>query len=179
MTAKIKNPWGDGRDAAVSDPECCARPCLNIGEDKGVFVKGRGYTRYYDNPQLECMTRHLHGCPYPKPEPRPEQVRCCRVPDFPKPRKGHNPHKQKCRNCGEWAEGVVLELRRQIPALDHIDCDHRDVYERDERDFLGYKVWACPDCNLRWKGAKPKPKDPGVTFDQLLMERFPRLRQEP
>jgi len=67
--AKIENPWGDGRDATVQNGFCCARPCLNIGENYGVFTQGCGYTQAHKNPTLVCMTRHLHGCPHPLPEP--------------------------------------------------------------------------------------------------------------
>jgi hypothetical protein len=31
--------------------------------DKGSFVPGRGYTRYYEKPLLVCGERHLNGCP--------------------------------------------------------------------------------------------------------------------
>lgn len=37
--------------------------CYHVGEDKGTFVQGRGYTSYHKTPRLVCMTRHLHGCP--------------------------------------------------------------------------------------------------------------------
>ena len=37
----------------------CYRPMPN----KGSFVAGRGYTKYYENPEWVCMTNYLHGCP--------------------------------------------------------------------------------------------------------------------
>jgi len=171
MGAKVHNPWGDGRDADVLDEKCCARPCLNIGEDKGTYVQGRGYTSYHKNPKLCCMTRELRGCPHPLPEPDPEKIRCCNVPDFPKPKKGSRPYRQKCRTCGEWASGWLLEQRRELPALENVECRHRKMHSRDD-DMFGCVMWICDLCQLRWLRTKPKPRDPGKTFRQLLVEQF-------
>ena len=111
----IKNPWGDGRDASVIE-ECCAfRHCLHIGENKGSFLNGRGYTRYDKNPTLVCLTNHLHGCPDILPDPDPERARCCAKPDFPKVKGDkRQPHMQRCRTCGTWAKGYTLEVRKGL-----------------------------------------------------------------
>jgi len=170
--AKIKNPRGDGRDADVFDRLCYARPCLNVGENYGVFTQGRGYTQVHKNPTLECMTRHLHGCPYPLPEAESEAVRCCVVPDFPTPKKGQKPYRQRCRTCGEWASGWVLEARRSLPAQDHVECRHLRVYER-QGDLFSCPLWFCPNCSTYWLVNKPGPRLPGKTFRQLLDEQFP------
>jgi hypothetical protein len=37
--------------------------CFVIGEDKGTYVPGRGYTSYHKQMALVCWTRHLNGCP--------------------------------------------------------------------------------------------------------------------
>jgi hypothetical protein len=41
--AKIKNPWRDGWDCDVCEDACGARLCLQVAEDKGNYVLGRGY----------------------------------------------------------------------------------------------------------------------------------------
>jgi hypothetical protein len=174
--ACIKNPWGDGRDAATLDGKCAGRPCLNVGENKGFFTIGKGYTSYYKNPPLVCMERHLHGCPSPPPPMDPERVRCCRVPDFPKSR--GNPRKQRCRTCGQWAKGVVLTLRRDLPAQENVPCKHSRV-RRGEKDelFAPWGTWRCPDCMLYWTH-KPQPREPGESFGQLLDRRYPHPPKE-
>lgn len=47
----------------VLDKECVSRPCFWPGEDKGIYVQGRGYTSYHKKPRKVCMQRHLYGCP--------------------------------------------------------------------------------------------------------------------
>jgi hypothetical protein len=48
----------------VSYPECGPNlPCFCLGFDKGTFVQGRGYTKYYDKELPVCWTRHSRGCP--------------------------------------------------------------------------------------------------------------------
>jgi hypothetical protein len=42
---------------------CPTLDCFHVGEDKGTFAQGRGYTSYHKVARLVCMTRHLHGCP--------------------------------------------------------------------------------------------------------------------
>ena len=165
----IRNPWGDGRDAAVSDESCVGRPCLNIGEDKGTFTQGRGYTSYHKNPKLVCLTRDLHGCPHPLPEFDPEEVRCCPAPRFPNPRNGR-PARQKCKTCGEWADrGMVLDSRRALPELPHVACRHEDL--REDTFYLdGGEKFQCRGCGLYWL-SKPKPFATGKTFAELLESR--------
>ena len=60
---KAKN-W-DGKRVSVDtcDSECGKRECLHVGQDKGSFTPGRGYTSYHDKPRWVCETRHHHGCP--------------------------------------------------------------------------------------------------------------------
>jgi hypothetical protein len=47
----------------VSDRECSKVKCFQLGQDKGSFTPGRGYTSYHKKPRWVCMTRHVHGCP--------------------------------------------------------------------------------------------------------------------
>lgn len=44
---------------------CRFRDCFRIEKDKGPYTPGKGYTSYYKNPEVVCMTRLLHGCPGP------------------------------------------------------------------------------------------------------------------
>lgn len=46
-----------------ADALCLYRPCYVVGEDKGTFSPGRGYTSYHAEPRPVCITRHCHGCP--------------------------------------------------------------------------------------------------------------------
>jgi hypothetical protein len=165
--AKIRNPRGDGRDADVLDDKCIGRPCLHIGENKGSFVQGRGYTSYHRRPWLECWTRHLHGCPHPLPDMEPENVRCCRVPDFPEPRKGKTPSKQRCRTCGQSATGRVLEIRRGLPEQENTPCKHLRVHLSEDELLAPWEKWLCPDCLSYWTH-KPEPREPGESYRDLL-----------
>lgn len=170
MAAKITNPWNDGRNCDVSDDQCCARPCLHVAEHKGTFQQGRGYTSYFKYPQLVCWTRHLHGCPNPKPEINPETVRCCRVPRFPASKIAK---KQRCLTCGQWATGWVLATRKALPTLEHVDCKHTDVNTTQDELFRG-TLHRCRKCSAYWlRGSPPQPCEPGKTYAQLLDERFP------
>ena len=45
------------------DRLCPYRDCYSPGENKGTFVQGRGYARYFDKPIPCCMTNLLRGCP--------------------------------------------------------------------------------------------------------------------
>lgn len=45
------------------DELCDHRQCCHIGEDKGTYTPGKGYTSYYKNPIPCCMVRLNHGCP--------------------------------------------------------------------------------------------------------------------
>lgn len=170
--AKITNPWGDGRDADVLDGQCCARPCLHVGEDKGSYTQGRGYTSYYKNPKLVCMSRLLRGCPHPLPEADPEKVRCCDVPDFPKVGKGRRPRFQTCRTCKARASGWLLEQRKALPQGEHCDCRHSRVSSRED-DLFRCTLWVCRDCGFYWKTHKPKPRSVGKSFRELLDEHHP------
>jgi hypothetical protein len=55
----------DGKSVMVdvSYKSCPKKSCFRIGEDKGLFVQGRGYVKYHDKVRLVCFQRHLHGCP--------------------------------------------------------------------------------------------------------------------
>jgi len=169
--AKILNPRGDGRDADVMDHACVGRPCLWIGENKGTYTQGRGYTRYYKKPRLVCWTRHQNGCPHPLPEFNPETTRCCPAPTFPRPRKGTRPQRQRCQTCGQWAtRGIVLESRRSLPTLEHVKCKHEALHHDD--GLFPDGMWRCRGCSLYWLH-KPKPFECGETFKELLDRKFP------
>jgi hypothetical protein len=69
-TLKLKKdgkPYADGRKekayVLTSMPDCADRVCYQPMQDKGAFVQGRGYVRYYDKPRWVCQTNHLWGCP--------------------------------------------------------------------------------------------------------------------
>lgn len=53
----------DGKKVDVCDRNCVSKKCFWLGQDKGTFVQGRGYTSYHKTPRWVCMRRHLHGCP--------------------------------------------------------------------------------------------------------------------
>lgn len=57
---KVKH---EGKSVEVLDKKCLSRKCFWLGQDKGSYVAGRGYTSYHKTPQWCCMRRHLHGCP--------------------------------------------------------------------------------------------------------------------
>jgi len=135
---------------------------LHIHEDYGTFVQGRGYTNINRNPGLLCYTRHLHGCPWPLPEPNHEKVRCCVVPDFPSNSKAR---RQRCRTCGQWATGWILEARRNLPFQENVACHHKRV---KEDDVLERPMWRCLDCNLYWEGKRPLSRQVGSTFAEML-----------
>ena len=46
------------------DALCPKRQCFHLGEDKGTYSQGRGYTSYHEKPIPCCMTRLIHGCPH-------------------------------------------------------------------------------------------------------------------
>lgn len=165
-----KNPRNDGRDCKLQSEKCLGRPCLHLAENKGVFVQGRGYTHYYDNPELVCWTNHRDGCPYPYPEPDPEKVRCCSVPDFPKATPGVKT--QKCRTCGQRASGWTLEARRSLPVLEHVDCRHSRARQVDVHS---QEAWWCPDCKAYWE-RKPLPKQVGHDSGYFMEKWLKSLR---
>ncbi len=47
----------------VCDAKCATRKCLQVGQDHGPSVAGRGYTASAYKSRLVCLRRHLHGCP--------------------------------------------------------------------------------------------------------------------
>lgn len=168
----LQNPWGDGRNVDALEPDCAFRPCLQVGEDKGSYVQGRGYTSYYKNPKLVCMRRHLRGCPYPIPEVDVEDMRCCLIPSFA-PKGKRRPQKQKCQSCGTFLPISQVDRIRDLPALPHVKCNHVRMGQRspmtDEGDW-----WYCPACNLWWK-TKPEPFQKGMEYGEVLDVIFPSL----
>ena len=54
---------GKKADVDVCDKDCPSRKCFSLGQNKGPYTPGKGYTSYYDKPKWVCMTRHLYGCP--------------------------------------------------------------------------------------------------------------------
>lgn len=52
-----------GRKVNVSNAKCGEQDCFRLGQDKGSFTTGRGYTSYHKTPKWVCMTRHTQGCP--------------------------------------------------------------------------------------------------------------------
>ena len=164
--ARIRNPWKDGRDCDVSDGSCALRGCLHVAEDKGSYTPGVGYTSYHRVPRLVCMTRHLRGCPHPKPDPDPEKARCCPSPDFAKPRGA--PRRQKCRTCGAWLEGEALSLAGGLPRHPASRCSHASAAP-DE--WSGEACWHCPQCS-RWFDVSPSPHTPGEPLDEFARRRF-------
>ncbi len=69
----------------VKDKECATRSCFQLGQDKGTFVQGRGYTSYHKEPKWVCLRRMLHGCPTRSVCPK------CRL--------GHVEGATLCENC--------------------------------------------------------------------------------
>jgi len=164
--AKIKNPWGDRRDCDVSDNLCSLRRCLHIGEDKGAYTPGVGYTSYRKVPLLVCMTRHLHGCPYPHPDPEPEMARCCPSPDFAKTRS--RVHRQRCRTCGTWSEGKALEIARSLPRHPATRCKHASI---KQAKWTIEDCWLCPERD-RWFDEKPEPHQVGESHTAFSERRM-------
>lgn len=158
---KLKNPWHDGRDCSVFEDVCAYRPCLNIGENKGSFTQGVGYTHYYEKPQLVCMTRHCRGCPHPLPDLDLEKVRCCPNPDFAKSRSNRVLQRQKCRTCGSWASGIVLQMIKTLPKFPASRCNHADV---GLTEWVGEACWKCPTC-ASFFDSKPDPHKLGESFE--------------
>ena len=61
----IKLQVWDGKKALVDvrADEFPKLNCYRLGQDKGPYSPGRGYTSYHKTPKWVCMRRHLHGCP--------------------------------------------------------------------------------------------------------------------
>lgn len=53
----------NGKQVEVLDADCRTRSCFLLGQDKGTFVPGRGYTSYHAKPEWVCLQRMLRGCP--------------------------------------------------------------------------------------------------------------------
>ena len=175
MKIKASGSW-HGREVDVLEMACVARPCLWVAENKGTFTQGRGYTSYHKHPWLECWTRHLRGCPSPIPDPDPERVRCCPAPNFPRLGKNgrQQPTWQRCRLCGERASGVVLELRRGLPGLPHVNCEHKRV----KRSVVWNSIWVCPDCGLGWRSVdRPSPWAAGDPREELMDQELAELKK--
>ena len=85
MQIKIKV---DGKLAPVdvARKDCPGRPCFWLGQDKGTYTPGRGYTSYHAKPRWVCMTRHTNGCPIHS---------VCSAPE--------------CRTCSVLAPGEMCE----------------------------------------------------------------------
>ena len=77
----------EGKNVDVVDRICPKRSCFHLGQDKGTFAQGRGYTSYHKTPRWVCWTRHLHGCPHPG------QCQKCGTAFLEL--------QTKCRSCGE------------------------------------------------------------------------------
>lgn len=169
--ARIKNPWRDGRDCDVIDASCIFRKCLHVSEDKGSFTQGVGYTSYHKDPQLVCMTRHVRGCPYPKPAPDPESARCCPNPNFAKS-KGE-PKKQRCRTCRAWLSGKALTLVKELPKYPASRCEHSSF---GETEWASESCWHCPQCN-RWFESRPNPHQVGETMEEFADRRFEKWKE--
>ena len=163
----IEKHWSGKTEAILDCEECLYRPCLHLDFNKGSYTKGRGYTYYYENPDLVCMTSHVHGCPMELPELIAERARCCPAPTFAKAR--GNPKRQRCKVCGTWHKGVSLRLAKTLPHHPHSRCSH-DGVQYDE--FAGDAAYHCLDCGQWWdldseRGLlRPEPYALGETFQE-------------
>lgn len=157
---------------ACSDPrQCWARECLWVGEDKGSYTPGRGYTSYHDKPHPVCTKRHLHGCPFPQPEPDPENARCCYRPTFKNVRRDRKAI--PCETCGVTAPGWAAKVLRDLPTLPGVPCRHEG---QTTTIIIGWR--ECPDCRGFWadrNGVEPL-EAPTHTFDEMLDEATRRFK---
>ena len=157
---------------STCDRECVFRECLHVGEDKGTFVQGRGYTSYHKTPELVCMTRHLHGCPMEKSKPDPENARCCYRPAYF--RKGKAPANwQECSTCGAVSPKWVAKILNALPEMPGMKCDHSMV----SPSFLkGY--WECNSYDSGCRGVwdhKPKARESHQHDTDWLIEEAKKL----
>jgi hypothetical protein len=53
----------NGKTVCVRQKLCAGRKCFVLGQTKGSFTPGRGYTSYQKKPTWICLTRDLRGCP--------------------------------------------------------------------------------------------------------------------
>lgn len=147
----------DFRDVSVLDRMCRWRPCLRVGEQRGVFTPGVGYRPREGPRKLVCLTRDCSGCPTPVPAPDPELARCCPSPDLPKPKKGSRPWRQRCRTCDRWLEGWALEVVPGLPKLPFTRCRHDRAKKLDWRTE---PTWLCHGCK-EWFDHLPRPFEKG------------------
>jgi hypothetical protein len=158
--------WSGKTYAILPYEECIYRPCLHLDVNKGSYTPGRGYTEYYKDPNVVCLKNHRDGCPYPLPDPDPENMRCCPAPTFAKSR--GNSRRQRCKVCGVWHSGAVLELVKTLEHHPYTMCSH----ERVKADnFATNAGWWCPSCNLWWDD-KPKAFQCGETALNFCDRRF-------
>lgn len=176
MLINLRDPWKDGRPCATLDSLCAYRDCLQIGEDKGTFTPGFGYTHYHAKPKLVCIRRDYHGCPHPLPEVSPEKARCCPAPDFAKQRKGFRPLSQRCRLCGTSfsTTGPVLEIVKKLPILPHSTCKHSGL---EIRNTIDGKAWRCQNCDRRWD-IEPQPYAVGETLEVFQARKHEEWRKK-
>lgn len=174
----LKNPWGDGRPCSVYDAGCAFRECLNVGEIKGSFTQGRGYTSTTPKKdrKLVCMTRDTHGCPTPIPPVQSELMRCCPAPNFAKVREGKKPFWQRCRTCDTKFStmGEVLSIVKALPILPHTDCKHKAL---EVHDWTGDKVYRCGNCDKRWDH-EPQPFEIGETLEEFQKRMFDEWKKK-
>ena len=158
--------------AGCSDPNVCwMRECMWVGEDKGSYTPGRGYTSYYAKPKPVCMRRHTQGCPYPLPEPDPENARCCYAPTY----KGRG-KQMTCETCGAKAPRVVTKILNKLPRLPGVPCRHEN-----QKDTMVMGWRECPDCRGFWAdrtGVKPHEVPTHSLEDMLdqFRQRLARVR---
>lgn len=145
------------------DPDLCwMRECMWVGEDKGSYSPGRGYTSYHAKPRPVCSTRQNRGCPYPLPEANPENARCCFAPAY----KGRG-KMRTCETCGAEAPPRVAKVLNKLPRLPGSKCKHEG---QKEAIVIGW--WECPDCRGYWADRdRVEPHEaPTHTFDDMLAE---------
>lgn len=164
MMAKVK--VRGNRLCDVASDRCLYRECFHPGEDKGSFQIGRGYTSYYENPELVCMTRHHHGCPDVIPDPDPELAKCCRSPDFAVSKKPKT--RQRCRRCGTFSTGFVLTLANLASKLPAVKCNHRKSFETE---WTTEPCFECSECSSFFD-SKPQEYEPGETLEEFRKRRM-------
>jgi len=159
-----------GKAGCCEPDKCWARACMRVGEDKGSYAPGRGYTSYHSKPRPVCMTRHTRGCPHPLPDPDPESARCCYRPTFRNARR--NRKAVPCETCGATVSGKVAQELRKLPTLPGVPCRHEN---QKPGMITGWR--ECEDCRGHWadrNGVRPF-EAPTHTFDEMLDELGQRL----
>jgi len=154
----------------LPDGQCWARPCLVVGENKGNFVKGRGYTSYFKEPKPICTCNYYNGCPHPLPAPDPEQARCCFRPDYR--RKGQAPTGQRqCETCGAHAPLKVAKTLNTLPGWPGMPCKH--IFEGLPTLLIGW--FECASCKGLWDHRPQAFEVTQYTWDEMLAELKLRL----